>query len=160
MLRTGGAAPMALSGSRLRAQPAGPAPVPLGWCAPLRRVPPRRPPGRVAAAEFSRTVKNMKIGDRGKEFERQFRRTVFTPKRWRAHRSTNRYLRHVAGIFKSRTFRGLAPPLALITVISTWVCAYHTWLEPRGLPPIHFGDLPITITSFALSLLLVFRTDT
>lgn len=45
------------------------------------------------------------------EDERCFRRTVFTPARWVRHRSASRYLRHLTGIYRSRTFRALAPSL-------------------------------------------------
>jgi hypothetical protein len=44
--------------------------------------------------------------------------------------------------------------------VSLWAGVYHTWLEPAfGMPDIVVSDLPLNITAFALSLLLVFRTD-
>lgn len=46
------------------------------------------------------------------------------------------------------------------SVVSLWAGVYHTWLEPAfGMPDIVVSDLPLNITAFALSLLLVFRTD-
>lgn len=50
-----------------------------------------------------------------REKDRRFRRTVFNHDRWSAHRSTDRYARHLLGLFRSRTFVSLMRPLTLLT---------------------------------------------
>lgn len=49
-----------------------------------------------------------------REKNRRFRRTVFTHDRWSAHRSTDRYLRHLRSLLQSRTFIALSRPLAVL----------------------------------------------
>lgn len=86
---------------------------------------------------------------------------------WAAHRSTNRYLRHVKGAAASRIARGLAGPLAYVAVISLSVCIYETALNDGTLPDLGFQwpqlaveiAGPFSLSTFALSLLLVFRTN-
>ncbi|KAK9862954.1 hypothetical protein WJX84_004860 [Apatococcus fuscideae] len=100
-----------------------------------------------------------------KEESRKYRRTVFTFSRWASHRSTSRYYRHILGLFTSRIVFGLASPLLVITVISFMVASYESLREagilPGSLPGVTFsvtGEL-FNLSSFALSLLLVFRTN-
>lgn len=99
-----------------------------------------------------------------KEESRKYRRTVFTFENWAAHRSERRYKRHVLQLFQSRIVRGLLPPLVTLTGIATFVAVYQTLLEsgtlPASFPKITFESGPFSSTSFALSLLLVFRTNT
>lgn len=179
--------------------------------------------------------------DTAKEYERKFRRAVFSFDRWAAHRSTGRYLRHFKvtgdtrwvelccsvlphavvttahphlqhaqhkaagthayssvacvmqrhstpahiplpfhrlltgcalplpppssagspqGILSSRTFKGLLPPLQFLAAMSLIACLYQgPGVAQYHLPAIHFGEAPLDVTAFALSLLLVFRTD-
>lgn len=99
-----------------------------------------------------------------KEESRKFRRTIFTFENWAEHRSTRRYQKHMLGMIKSRIVWGLAPPLLYIAAIATAVATYHSLVE-RGLlhgslPTLNMANNgPFGLTSFALSLLLVFRTN-
>ncbi|KAI3425146.1 hypothetical protein D9Q98_008917 [Chlorella vulgaris] len=103
------------------------------------------------------------FSDERKEYSRKFARPVFDFERWKTHRSSSRYLRHVLGIFESRVFRGLAAPLGYVMTLATGVALYHTLAEAGYLTDV--PDLKLTtnapfgLTSFALSLLLVFRTN-
>ncbi|KAL4421772.1 hypothetical protein ABPG77_009755 [Micractinium sp. CCAP 211/92] len=100
--------------------------------------------------------------DHFKEGSRRHFRTVFDHDRWAAHRSTRRYVRHALGMFKSRMVRGLAAPLLYICGLSIVICAGHQAAEAGLLPAAAFewtGSEPFALTSFALSLLLVFRTN-
>ena len=60
--------------------------------------------------------------------------------------------------------RGLAAPMLYVMGVATAVCAYEAAVQ-GGLLPAWLPDLelrtkePFTLTSFALSLLLVFRTN-
>ncbi|KXZ55241.1 hypothetical protein GPECTOR_3g381 [Gonium pectorale] len=91
------------------------------------------------------------------------RNPVFNPTRWSYHRSTSRYGRHLTTIFKSVTFRNLQAPLSFLTMMACLVVLYRTSVELEQLPDffegVTFTDVPFQLTSFALSLLLVFRTD-
>lgn len=99
-----------------------------------------------------------------KESSRQFLRTVFDFDRWEKHRSTSRYLRHIKGLPESRLVRGLAPPLLYVISLATALGIYET-ARQTGVLPADLPDLllktkePFGLTSFALSLLLVFRTN-
>ena len=83
------------------------------------------------------------------------------------HRSTDRYLRHLYGIFGSATFESLAVPLAYLTGNALVLAVYQTLAEHQdnlpswmhGLPVMYLGDAPFELAAYALSLLLVFRTD-
>ncbi|GBF96253.1 hypothetical protein Rsub_08798 [Raphidocelis subcapitata] len=98
--------------------------------------------------------------DLSTEQERKLRRAVFGFDRWAAHRSTSRYLRHLKGIVSSRTMRALLPPLAFFGAVAVAAGWYTLELAPQyGLPKVVLNDSSLEITSFALSLLLVFRTD-
>ena len=85
------------------------------------------------------------------------------------HRSTNRYFRHMGGIFNSRIARGLLPALGFVFTSSCLVCLYEDMLAAGALAAVapwgRWPDLavapegPFAISTFALSLLLVFRTN-
>jgi predicted membrane chloride channel (bestrophin family) len=103
------------------------------------------------------------VYDEEKEISRTFRRTVFDFEYWANHRSTSRYLFHMISLFNSRIIRSLGAPIAWVISIATVVCAEHTLVQ-SGIIPAQFelGNLdlaPVSLTSFALSLLLVFRTN-
>jgi hypothetical protein len=53
------------------------------------------------------------------------------------------------------------PPVAFVVLISVLVGLYHEYLQPLGAPNITRDNytMPFTLTSFALALLLVFRTN-
>eukprot|EP01025_Chloroclados_australasicus_P059768 TRINITY_DN7577_c0_g2_i4.p1 TRINITY_DN7577_c0_g2~~TRINITY_DN7577_c0_g2_i4.p1 ORF type:complete len:237 (-),score=16.68 TRINITY_DN7577_c0_g2_i4:63-773(-) len=99
-----------------------------------------------------------------KENSRQYRRALFTHERWASHRSTTRYLRHLQGIFRSRIVYGLLKPVAAVTFVAALFCTYFTLVEGNYLPealsvPFNIRSDPFSLSSFALALLLVFRTD-
>lgn len=107
------------------------------------------------------------IVDDTKESFRAFSRTTFDFQRWAAHRSTHRYFRHMMGIPASRMIQSLAWPLMFIGGISTALATTYTLIEHEILPSDFLASSwiimdsrdPLTLTSFALSLLLVFRTN-
>ncbi|PSC74666.1 UPF0187 chloroplastic [Micractinium conductrix] len=88
----------------------------------------------------------------------------FSHRRWAFHRSTDRYWRHLAGIFQSRIGRQLFVPLSCAGGTAAAICAYETLLRdgalPAYFPSFVLPSLPFDFTAFALSLLLVFRTNT
>ncbi|KAL3146981.1 hypothetical protein ABBQ38_014949 [Trebouxia sp. C0009 RCD-2024] len=103
--------------------------------------------------------------DFDKEGSRVYKRTVFTFGNWAAHRSTKRYGRHIWTILGSRIVRGLLQPLLVVTGIAAAVATWETLREMGYLPASAPGlsietNAPFSLTSFALSLLLVFRTNT
>ncbi len=64
---------------------------------------------------------------------------------------------------RSVTFRNLQSPLSFLTLNASVIVLYRALVEMEYLPDlfdgIKFVDTPFQLTSFALSLLLVFRTD-
>ncbi|KAL4514753.1 hypothetical protein Ndes2526B_g03917 [Nannochloris sp. 'desiccata'] len=94
--------------------------------------------------------------------DRSSNETMF--KRWNSHRSSSRYVRHMLGIFKSQTVKSLMHPLLSTAGVATVVCFYEDLLR-EGVFPDYFSSFmmptaPFDLTSFALALLLVFRTNT
>uniref|UniRef100_A0A7S0S385 Bestrophin homolog n=1 Tax=Chlamydomonas leiostraca TaxID=1034604 RepID=A0A7S0S385_9CHLO len=90
--------------------------------------------------------------------------TVFTFGRWAMHRDAqHRYQRHIANLLTSRTWLNLTPPLTGLTVVAGIQCLYQELvvrdLLPGYFPLLQMSDGPFELTSFALSLLLVFRTN-
>ncbi|KIY97796.1 hypothetical protein MNEG_10166 [Monoraphidium neglectum] len=77
---------------------------------------------------------------------------------------SRRYLYHLSTIKNSRIVRGLLRPVMVIVAVATAVCSYHTifalrWL-PAFMPALPLVPIePFQLTSFALALLLVFRTN-
>ncbi|KAK9834162.1 hypothetical protein WJX81_003973 [Elliptochloris bilobata] len=94
------------------------------------------------------------------------RRTVFDFDDWADHRSSARYFRHIRDLAQSRIVRGLAQPLLVVVVVSTAVSVYETlredgfWVMGQWPSLCLESDQAVNLTSFALSLLLVFRTNT
>ena len=96
---------------------------------------------------------------------------VYDAEQWAYHRSTKRYARHMKGILSSRIVMGLRTPLLYVVGISLAVCCYQSALEQHLLPELVTGlqwpsiadghlSSPFSLSTFALSLLLVFRTNT
>jgi hypothetical protein len=94
---------------------------------------------------------------------------VFDFAAWTEHRSVSRYNKDMQGILTSRIVRGLAPPL-IYTATGALAVSCYEFLQESGvlaqyIPGIPFPDLavsvdgPFSISTFALSLLLVFRTN-
>lgn len=100
-----------------------------------------------------------------KEESRRYRRVNFTFQDWVSHRSTSRYARHLQGIFVSRIFRGLLPTLSGVMATAVFVGIYETFRDHNFIIPPTWPSLTVeanqafNLTSFALSLLLVFRTN-
>ncbi|GFR43432.1 hypothetical protein Agub_g4513, partial [Astrephomene gubernaculifera] len=84
---------------------------------------------------------------------------------WHQHRSRGRYLEHAITLFRSHFFRDLLGPLGALVGAAAAVGAYETARQSGSLPawlPCFSGgssDTPFQLTSFALSLMLVFRTN-
>jgi len=101
--------------------------------------------------------------DGEKEAARSARRTIFGEDDWKRHRSSARFLRHLSTISASGVIKGVFWHVVLLTglalVVALWnhsfLEAWATWV-PR--PP-NIAIEPIQLTSFALSMLLVFRTN-
>uniref|UniRef100_A0A7S0S469 Uncharacterized protein n=1 Tax=Chlamydomonas leiostraca TaxID=1034604 RepID=A0A7S0S469_9CHLO len=106
----------------------------------------------------------VKVQDKEKEEARRQRRTMFTFNHWRRHRSGWRYWHHVSTLFESGIVRAIVRPVLLVTLlaaaIAAWNWAYAAKLAAAWLPPPPTIAIePIQLTSMALSLLLVFRTN-
>ncbi|KAI7843435.1 hypothetical protein COHA_002913 [Chlorella ohadii] len=103
------------------------------------------------------------VADDFKESERRKLRTVFDFDLWKRHRSSSRYSRHMFGLLESRTVRWIGAPLAYCVALSLAVGVYHNLADagivPEVLPELK-TQLPIQLTSAALSTLLVLRTNT
>lgn len=54
---------------------------------------------------------------------------VFTHERWDSHRSTLRYVKHLAYLFNSNVFKALLGPVCAVMVISIFVGVYETLLK-------------------------------
>lgn len=92
------------------------------------------------------------------------KRTIFDFVRWGTHRNTRRYARHVSGLWRSGIIRSLRSPLLFVFFSSLSLVLYHTakdrgWIS-RSFPTLSLSSTqPFTLSSLALSLLLVFRTN-
>lgn len=88
---------------------------------------------------------------------------VFDFPRWASHRSTRRYVRHMSGMLSSRIVRALAAPMLYTFGLSMTVATAHQLAEvgqlPTPWPALQLHTEPFALTSFALALLLVFRTN-
>lgn len=82
---------------------------------------------------------------------------------WEEHRKTVRYLRHLQAVRESRIVRGLLWPVTWVSFVACALGVYETvsgmHLLSFPLPRVTVIYKPFEITSFALALLLVFRTD-
>jgi ion channel-forming bestrophin family protein len=89
------------------------------------------------------------------EESRQFRRTVFTADDWIQHRNSERILSNLYGLFFSGIVRQLQQELWLVCAVSAAIVAINN----SGLVEISLPSLPFQLSSPALGLLLVFRTN-
>ncbi|PRW33278.1 UPF0187 chloroplastic [Chlorella sorokiniana] len=118
----------------------------------------RRPPSTAASL--------LPLGDRDEDKEERLRRfrVMYDFDAWAAHRSVKRYWRHFIGLFRSRIVAGIALPILLVFLEATGVCWYETALR-SGLLPATWRSIQVrapmlfSLSSFALSLLLGFRTN-
>eukprot|EP00242_Pyramimonas_sp_CCMP2087_P000933 CAMPEP_0198229422 /NCGR_PEP_ID=MMETSP1445-20131203/114118_1 /TAXON_ID=36898 /ORGANISM="Pyramimonas sp., Strain CCMP2087" /LENGTH=374 /DNA_ID=CAMNT_0043909885 /DNA_START=881 /DNA_END=2005 /DNA_ORIENTATION=+ len=99
-----------------------------------------------------------------RELGRPFRRTVYSINDWKQHRQEDRHLKHLGTLTKSEVLSGLLPPTFLCAASASLVCAFETAREVYPttaglLPSLLVDSLPFELTSSALGLLLVFRTE-
>ena len=110
------------------------------------------------------------------EDSRRYRRTVYRSEDWLKHRSPTRLFRNLQGIFSSGVVRSLVTEVGVVTGVATTVVVwnalaggYEDW--SGAVHPALIGNgseyhllalpaLPFTLSSPALGLLLVFRTNT
>jgi hypothetical protein len=103
------------------------------------------------------------------EEQRKYRRTVYTHKDWKKHRSQDRFVWYIIAIFKSGVYKNLGREVSATTLIATFIFLYNIvtggytdlagiqhsalisadWLPKLGLPLAAF-----TLTSPSLGLLL------
>jgi putative membrane protein len=94
------------------------------------------------------------------EDSRKFRRTVFTHKDWIKHRSSDRLFRNLSSILQSGIVRQLSEEISLVAAIATAVVVWNGILAPTyGVPVLCLPAAPFSLSSPALGLLLVFRTN-
>jgi len=109
------------------------------------------------------------------EIQRQDRRTVFMHKDWVRHRSSERFIRNLLSIGSSGINQALSTELAVVTFVSIFVVLlnvlFYKYQDFSGVfhpgllagveaKAISLPVLPFSFASPALSLLLVFRTNT
>ncbi|CAL5220646.1 g2691 [Coccomyxa viridis] len=116
-------------------------------------------------SDIDQVPQDVKDREAWKEESRKYRRVLFTFTDWVNHRSTSRYARHIGGILGSRIFRGLLPTLSGVMATAVFVGIYETFRDHNMIIPASWPSLTVeaneafNLTSFALSLLLVFRTN-
>lgn len=105
------------------------------------------------------------------EESRKLRRTVYTHDDWVKHRSPDRFLNNLQQIPTSGVYRVVSEPLLIATGIASFVCLYNIivggYTDFSGvdhaalinLPKVGLPTAPLTLSSSALGLLLVFRTN-
>ncbi|GFR45930.1 hypothetical protein Agub_g7392, partial [Astrephomene gubernaculifera] len=100
------------------------------------------------------------------EEARKYFRTVYDFPQWRSHRSQYRLVQRLFTIPQSHVIQNALPAISWVTLVATLVASYGTASEahllPEGLPPLspHAAAASfVSNTSVALSLLLVFRTN-
>ncbi|KAL1528022.1 hypothetical protein AB1Y20_009391 [Prymnesium parvum] len=118
-----------------------------------------------------------KKGSAYAEASRQYRRTVYMHDEWVKHRSSERFFRNVRTIGSSGVAQSLGTELSFVTgtaifcvLINMLLTGYQDFsgvmqeapfaMVGKYLGPISLPALPFTISMPALSLLLVFRTNT
>jgi len=109
------------------------------------------------------------------EASRRFRRTYYGHNDWKKHRSEDRFLKNLFSTYRSGIVRQLAREVGVVVGISATVCLWNALLVNgyEDLQGIHHAALatgmslpalglplePFTLSSPALGLLLVFRTN-
>jgi ion channel-forming bestrophin family protein len=111
------------------------------------------------------------------EESRRYRRTIYRHENWLQHRSETRLLRNLQGTLSSGVVRSLLSEVAAVVLVSLLVLLWnatlfgyvdilnapHPGIYGAGVPAFLRIQLPITLftlSSPALGLLLVFRTNT
>lgn len=78
---------------------------------------------------------------------------------WQTHRRTDRYWVHFLGIVSSTVFRRISGACAAFTGLAALICFYNMRAAISGWVPAAISALPHSLLGAALSLLLVFRTN-
>mmetsp|Transcript_22851 Transcript_22851/g.43678 ORF Transcript_22851/g.43678 Transcript_22851/m.43678 type:complete len:482 (+) Transcript_22851:112-1557(+) len=103
------------------------------------------------------------VTDSDREFReesRKRRRNVFGAPEWRRHRRVNRYVRHMYTMFNSNVIKGLIPPVAFFGVLAAAYISLDMLLKAVGITwSLTLPMTPFNTSASALSLLLVFRTN-
>ena len=110
------------------------------------------------------------------EESRKFRRTVYMHEEWVRHRSSERFFRNMMTITKSGVGQNLGTELAVVTGSAIFAviinCILGSYQDLDGVKhmgplaefwlggPVSLPAMPFTVAMPALSLLLVFRTNT
>jgi ion channel-forming bestrophin family protein len=89
------------------------------------------------------------------EESRKYRRTVFTAADWVKHRNSERIVTNLRGLFVSGIVRQLREETFLVSAVSAAVVL----LNNSGIALFSLPALPFQLSSSALGLLLVFRTN-
>jgi putative membrane protein len=94
------------------------------------------------------------------EASRKYRRTVFTHQDWIDHRASDSLLKNLSSIITSGIVRQIVGEISLVAAIATAVVVWNGKIAPEyGLPMFCLPTAPFTLSSPALGLLLVFRTN-
>ena len=113
--------------------------------------------GSMAAA--TKTLGRVPYG----EASRKYRRTVFSHNDWVEHRSSSsRTFRNLQSMFFSGVVRQLRPQVSVVTSIAVLVLVWNWIVTNTTFHPgliLSLPSLPFTLSSPALGLLLVFRTN-
>jgi putative membrane protein len=94
------------------------------------------------------------------ESSRVYRRTVYNHQDWIDHRSSDSLFTNLSSILTSGIVRQLFQEIGLVSTIATAVVIWNGIVAPEnGLPMFCLPTAPFTLSSPALGLLLVFRTN-
>jgi putative membrane protein len=95
------------------------------------------------------------------EQSRKYRRTVFSHDDWVDHRSSSsRILSNLQKMLVSGVVRQLRPQVAVVSGVAAFVLIWNLGVVPAlSLPILSLPAVPFTLSSPALGLLLVFRTN-
>jgi len=107
-------------------------------------------------------------GDHYKEADRMYRRPVFGANDWKKHRSSGRITYNLSNLFSSRIFRMVVSEVLLVALMALLATVYYDpvfaafakdiFRDPSW-KPFTISMTPFNVTSFSLSLLLVFKTN-
>eukprot|EP00270_Netrium_digitus_P009712 TRINITY_DN296_c0_g1_i2.p1 TRINITY_DN296_c0_g1~~TRINITY_DN296_c0_g1_i2.p1 ORF type:complete len:476 (+),score=106.70 TRINITY_DN296_c0_g1_i2:138-1565(+) len=129
----------------------------------VKKLQKKGPTGVTSMSLVPPSILDVETVDKGKFTAIPRKRTVFTFEDWRRHKSSGRYWRHIKTMLTSSVITSLAPPVAVMTGISVFVAIWNTLVAsgalPAWIPILHLSNLPFSLTSPALSFLLVFRTN-
>ena len=96
------------------------------------------------------------------EASRKYRRTVFTHKDWLDHRSNDRLVSNLVSMFFSGVIRQVKNKILLVSFVALFVTLWDDFLVKNyfeNLPHLCLPTIPFLLSSPALGLLLVFRTN-